>query len=57
MSLIKGGYAIFTTRTMYLEKYSYGKRMEELEAEGKWKKEKEVTFTRYDKLDEAVGRY
>ena len=48
LALKKDGYAIFTTRTMYLEKFGYGKRMEELEKEGKWVKEKELTFTRYD---------
>jgi len=57
LSLKPNGYAIFTTRTMYLEQYSYGKRMDEIEKEGRWKKVKEVTFTRYDKLQEEVGRY
>lgn len=58
LALKQNGVAVFTTRTMYLEKYGYGKRMDELEAEGKWKKEKEVSFDRYDKLgDEKVGRY
>ena len=53
-----GGVAVFTTRTEYLEKFGYGKRMSELESEGKWKKLKEVTFTRYDQLkDQSVGRY
>ena len=42
---------------MYLEKFGYGKRMKELEDEGKWEKVSETTFTRYDKLEEAVGRY
>ena len=57
LALKKGGIAAFTTRTMYLEKYGYGKRIEELESEGRWKKVKEITFTRYDNLKEAVGRY
>ncbi len=57
LSLKPNGYAIFTTRTMYLEQYGYGKRMDEIEKEGRWKKVKEVTFTRYDKLQEEVGRY
>jgi len=39
LALKQNGVAIFTTRTMYLEKYGYQKRMDELEAEGKWKKE------------------
>ena len=57
LSLKTNGFAIFTTRTMYLEKYNYGARMDEIEKEGRWKKVKEVTFTRYDKLEENVGRY
>ena len=57
LALKTKGFAIFTTRTMYLEKYSYGARMDEIEKEGRWKKVKEVTFTRYDKLEEEVGRY
>ena len=57
MSLKPHGHAIFTTRTMYLEQYGYGARMDEIEKEGRWKKVKEVTFTRYDKLTEEVGRY
>ena len=48
MALKQGGLAAFSTRTMYLEKYGYGKRLEELEQEGKWKKVREVTFERYD---------
>ena len=32
--------------------------MDELESEGKWKKENQVAFQRYDNLgDEKVGRY
>ena len=31
LSLKPHGFAIFTTRTMYLEQYGYGKRMDELE--------------------------
>ena len=58
LALKKDGVAVFTTRTMYLEKYSYGKRMEEIQAEGRWCKENEVTFDRYDNLGaEQVGRY
>ena len=36
LALKQGGHAVFTTRTMYLEKYSYGKRMAEIEQEGRW---------------------
>ena len=37
-SLKQGGYAIFTTREMYLEKYGYGKAIDELERRGFWRK-------------------
>ncbi|TNV75804.1 hypothetical protein FGO68_gene1476 [Halteria grandinella] len=57
LSVKKGGYIVFTTRTMYLEEFGYGKRIAEIEAEGRWKQVKEITFTRYDKLEEEVGRY
>jgi hypothetical protein len=31
--------------------------MNELEQTGKWKKVEEWTFDRYDKLDQAIGRF
>lgn len=48
LTLKKGGYAIFSTRTMYLTQYRYAEKLKELEEEGKWKLVKEVTFDRYD---------
>ena len=51
------GYAVFATRTMYLEQYSYGQKIKELEEQGRWKLIKEITFDRYDQLEEAVGRF
>lgn len=48
MALKDQGYAIFATRTMYLEKYSYGLKIKELEEQGKWKLVREITFDRYD---------
>ena len=57
LSLKEGGFAVFATRTMYLTKYNYIDRMNELEAQGKWKKVEEWTFDRYDKLEEAIGRF
>ena len=33
LALKKGGYAIFTTRTMYLTKYNYIEKMNALEEE------------------------
>ena len=53
-----GSLIIFTTREQYLTDFGYGKKMDELEADGKWKKVKELDFYRYDKLgDEVIGRY
>uniref|UniRef100_A0A7S3MUJ7 Methyltransferase domain-containing protein n=1 Tax=Strombidium inclinatum TaxID=197538 RepID=A0A7S3MUJ7_9SPIT len=57
LSLKKGGVAVFATRTEYLTKYAYGPYMKKLEEEGKWKFVKEVTFARYDQLEEVVGRF
>lgn len=57
ISLKNGGYAIFATRTMYLEKYSYGLKIKELEETKRWKLVKEITFDRYDQLEESVGRF
>jgi predicted TPR repeat methyltransferase len=57
MALKVGGYAIFATRTMYLTKYNYIEKMTELEETGKWRKVHEITFDRYDQLEEAVGRF
>jgi hypothetical protein len=31
--------------------------MKELEETGKWRKVHEITFDRYDQLEEAVGRF
>ena len=45
-----GSYIIFTTREVYLKDYGYQKRMDELEAEGKWKIVDKLDFNRYDKL-------
>ena len=42
---------------MYLTMYKYGEKIKELEDLGKWKLIKEITFTRYDQLDEAIGRF
>ena len=57
LALKKGGYACFSTRTMYLTQYSYGDKIKALEEEGKWELVKEITFERYDKLEEEVGRF
>ena len=42
---------------MYLTKYNYIEKMTELEETGKWRKVHEITFDRYDQLEEAVGRF
>lgn len=43
-SLKRGGYAIFTTREMYLDKYNYRQAIEDLERRGFWRKVKEHKF-------------
>jgi predicted TPR repeat methyltransferase len=57
LALKQGGSAVFATRTMYLTKYNYIEKMNELEAQGKWKKLHEWTFDRYDQLEESIGRF
>ena len=57
LALKVGGYAVFATRTMYLEQYSYGTKIKELEEAARWKLIKEITFTRYDQIEEAVCRF
>lgn len=57
LALKVGGYAVFATRTMYLEKYNYINKMEELVAQGKWKYIDVITFDRYDQLEEGIGRF
>jgi predicted TPR repeat methyltransferase len=57
LALKTGGYAIFATRTMYLEQYSYAEGIKKLEDEGKWKQVKEIKFWRYDQAQETVGRF
>ena len=53
-----GSIIIFTTREMYLTDFGYQAKMDELEAQGKWKKLDCLQFERYDKLgDEQIGRY
>lgn len=58
-SLKPGGYAIFTTREMYLDKYNYRNAIEELERRGFWKKEKEAKFQKYQNIEAGtkIGRY
>ena len=57
LSLKVGGFACFSTRTMYLTKYNYIEKMTALTESGRWELVKEITFDRYDKLEEAVGRF
>jgi predicted TPR repeat methyltransferase len=58
-SLKRGGYAIFTTREMYLDKYNYRHAIEELERRGFWKKVKESKFQKYQNIEKGtkIGRY
>ena len=48
----KGSYCIFTTREHYLKDLGYQKKMDELEAQNKWKLLKTLDVDRYDKLGE-----
>jgi predicted TPR repeat methyltransferase len=57
LALKTGGYAIFATRTMYLEQYSYAQGIKKLEDDAKWKLVKEIKFWRYDQAQETVGRF
>jgi predicted TPR repeat methyltransferase len=57
LALKTGGYAIFATRTMYLEQYSYAQGIKKLEDDAKWKQVKEIKFWRYDQAQETVGRF
>lgn len=59
MSLKTGGICIFTTRTEYLTKYSYGEAMEKLTSDGKWKEVKKAAHFKYDKAEDlqGVGRF
>lgn len=43
-SLKRGGFAIFTTREMYLDKYGYRLAIDELVRRGFWKKVAEKKF-------------
>ena len=43
-SLKRGGFAIFTTREMYLDKYGYRVAIDELVRRGFWKKVAEKKF-------------
>jgi len=45
-----GCYIIFTTREAYLTDFGYQARMDELEAQGKWKFIEALDFERYDNL-------
>ena len=58
-ALKRGGYAIFTTREMYLDKYNYRNAIEELERRGFWKKVKEGKFQKYHNIEPGtkIGRY
>ncbi len=58
-SLKQGGYAIFTTREMYLEKYGYGKAIDELERRGFWKKVDTKGYRRYENIGDGheIGRF
>jgi len=58
-SLKRGGYAIFTTREMYLDKYGYRHAIDELVRRGFWKKVAEKKFQKYQNIEAGtkIGRY
>jgi predicted TPR repeat methyltransferase len=57
MALKPNGYAIFATRTMYMTKYNYVEKIAQLDNDKRWKLVHEVTFDRYDQLEESIGRF
>lgn len=59
LSLKVGGYAIFTTREEYLEKYNYNVAIKAHEEAGRWKRVKEVKFQKYANIEPGtkIGRY
>ena len=58
-ALKQGGYAIFSTREMYLDKYNYRQAIEELERRGYWKKIHQKSFKKYQNIEAGtkIGRY
>ena len=52
-----GGIAIFTSRVEYLEQYGYAPFMANLVREGKWIELTKEVFTKYNNLQEQVGRF
>jgi len=58
-SLKRGGYAIFTTREMYLDKYGYRHAIDELVRRGFWRKVREQKFQKYQNIEAGtkIGRY
>jgi len=57
MSLKTGGYAIFTSRTEYLEAYDYMPYMNKLVTENRWKFIKSKAYIKYNNCQEGVGRF
>jgi 2-polyprenyl-3-methyl-5-hydroxy-6-metoxy-1,4-benzoquinol methylase len=57
LALKDEGVCIFTTRIEYLTKYGYGPYMEKLSTEGRWKLVKEANHTKYNKLENQIGRF
>lgn len=51
------GICIFTSRIEYLTKYRYGPYMEKLTSEGRWKKLKQADHTKYNLINQEIGRY
>jgi predicted TPR repeat methyltransferase len=58
-ALKQGGYAIFTTREEYLDKYNYRQGIQDLVDKGYWKLAAEGTFMKYNNIErgQKIGRY
>ena len=53
LALKQGGYAIFTTREEYLDKYGYREAINQLEDRGFWKKVDEREFQKYHNIEKG----
>jgi predicted TPR repeat methyltransferase len=58
LSLKKGGYAIFTSRTEYMEPLKYQEGIDQRVAEGKWEFVDSVTYEKYSNAKDCpLGRF
>lgn len=57
LALKNGGVMVFAARYSYLGAYWYDEQLEALEKLGRCKLLKTETFFKYDKLDQAIGKF